>query len=76
LFVLDDVSQQLALLQAEARSDGFYVVRYHVFMACAWKIPVTSKLVEWAVVDVLGMGRPEYSGLKRPAMRSFAVAAV
>jgi len=37
-----DVSQLSITLRAERRSDGFYAVRDHVFMAWVWIILLTS----------------------------------
>jgi len=50
-----DVSQLLTALRAERRSDGFYAVRDHVFMAWVWNILLTSEPVGWPVASVLGM---------------------
>ena len=61
-----DVSQLLITLRAERRSDGFYAVGDHVFMAWVWNILLTSEPVEWPVASVLGIGcRPGYSGLSQ-----------
>ena len=50
-----DVSQPPIALRAERRSDGFYAVRDHVFMAWVWNILLTSEPVGWPVASVLGM---------------------
>ena len=50
-----DVSQLLIAQRAERRSDGFYAVRDHVFMAWVWNILLTSEPVGWPVASVLGM---------------------
>ena len=61
-----DVSQLPIALRAERRSDGFYAVGDHVFMAWVWNILLTSEPVEWPVASVLGIGcRPGYSGLSQ-----------
>ena len=50
-----DVSQLLITLRAQRRSDGFYAVGDHVFMAWVWNILLTSEPVGWPVASVLGM---------------------
>jgi len=50
-----DINQLPIALRAEERSDGFYAVGDHMFMAWIWNILLTSEPVEWPVANVLGM---------------------
>ena len=50
-----DVNQLPIALRAEERSDGFYAVGDHVFMAWIKNILLTSEPVERPVANVLGM---------------------
>jgi len=49
------VNQLPIALRAERRSDGFYAVGDHVFMAWVWNILLTSEPVGWPVASVIGM---------------------